>query len=310
MAIQTFNPDNVLVSELKDGGQIPRQYAIELIQDTIKGSRVMQLGKYVEMKDANGNPVKEKNFSFLAKGPGAYWVGETEKIQTTKVEWLQGKLTAKKVALIIPVSREFLHYTFSNFFEAVKPLVVEALHKKFDRAAILNIDNPFEQSVEESVVAAGNEVAGELTYDNILALQDALYDDGVEPNAYISKVQNNTALRGAVDPQNNALFDRATNTLDGAVLTNLDAEEMAKGTIYAGNFDNLHYGIPYDAHFAISEDAQLSTITNADGTPVNLFEQELIALRVTMDVAMMITNDGAFARLGTAPAPVEVVPGA
>ena len=43
-------------------------------------------------------------------------------------------------------------------------------------------------------------------------------------------------------------------------------------------------------HFKISEEAQLSTLTNEDGTPVNLFEQELIALRATMDVGFMIVK--------------------
>ena len=34
-----------------------------------------------------------------------------------------------------------------------------------------------------------------------------------------------------------------------------------------------------------------------DSTPVNLFEQEFVALRVTMDVAFMIVKDEAFAKL-------------
>ena len=34
--------------------------------------------KYEEMDE------KEKEFEYFAKGPGAYWVGEGEKIQTSK----------------------------------------------------------------------------------------------------------------------------------------------------------------------------------------------------------------------------------
>ena len=49
--------------------------------------------------------------------------------------------------------------------------------------------------------------------------------------------------------------------------------------------------------YKISEDGQLSTVQNEDGSPVNLFEQELIALRVTMDVAFHIADDNAFAKL-------------
>ncbi|CDQ20860.1 hypothetical protein SAMN05192559_1083 [Halobacillus karajensis] len=76
---------------------------------------------------------------------------------------------------------------------------------------------------------------------------------------------------------------------------------MEKGTLYAGNFDQLRYGIPFNIDYKIDESAQLSTITNEDGSPINLFEQEMVALRATMDVGLMIVKDGAFAKLTPAP---------
>ena len=79
----------------------------------------------------------------------------------------------------------------------------------------------------------------------------------------------------------------------------MDLKSLEKGTLYAGDFDYMYYGIPYGMSYKISEEAQLSTLTNEDGTPVNLFEQELVALRVTMDVAFMIVKDNAFAKLET-----------
>ena len=60
---------------------------------------------------------KEKKFEYFAKGPGAYGVGEGEKIRTSKAQWLQVKMVAKKLGVIIPCSREFLHYKMSDFFE-------------------------------------------------------------------------------------------------------------------------------------------------------------------------------------------------
>lgn len=59
----------------------------------------------------------------------------------------------------------------------------------------------------------------------------------------------------------------------------------------------MFYGIPFNISFKISEDAQLSTLKNEDGTPVNLFEQELVALRATMDVGFMIVKDAAFGKI-------------
>src|SRR5690606_12007564 len=137
------------------------------------------------------------------------------------------------------------------------PKVAEAFYKKFDEAGILNVANPFPQSVDESAVAAGNVIEGDVDYANLLAVQDALYEHDEEANAFISKVQNNTALRGAVDANGVSLFDRQAGTVDGLPTVNLKSAEMEKGVVYAGNFDHLHYGIPYNITYKISEDAQL-----------------------------------------------------
>lgn len=297
---QTFNPDNVMVHEAKDGS-IPDKHNTLILSEVMENSKIMQLGVYEEMDG------KEKTFEYFAEGPGAYWVGETEKIQTSKPTLLQATMTAKKLAVILPVSREYLQYTVSNFFELMRPKVAEAFYKKFDEAGILNVNNPFAQSIDESVIAAGNVVEGDITYDNILAVEDALYEFDEEANAWISKAQNNTALRGAVDTNTKlSLFDRQSGTIDGITAVNLKSAELKKGTLYAGNFDHLRYGIPYNITYKISEEAQLSTIKNADGTPVNLYEQEMVALRATMDVAMMIVKDGAFAKLAPVTAPEGV----
>ena len=64
-------------------------------------------------------------------------------------------MTAKKLGVIVPCSREFLHYKMSDFFEQMRPKIAEAFYKKFDEAVILNLENPFPQSVDESALAAG-----------------------------------------------------------------------------------------------------------------------------------------------------------
>ena len=71
---QTINPDNVTMYEQKDG-TIPEKYNKLILKEIIHGSKVMQLAKYEEMDG------KEKKFEYFAKGPGAYWVGEGEKIR-------------------------------------------------------------------------------------------------------------------------------------------------------------------------------------------------------------------------------------
>lgn len=294
---QTWNPDNVTVYETKEG-TIPDKYNTLILNEVMENSKIMQLAKYEEMDD------KEKKFEYFAEGPGAYWVGEGEKIQTSKPKWLQATMVAKKLGVIIPVSREYLNYKMSDFFTVMQPKIAEAFYKKFDAAGILNVGNPFPQSVEESVVAAGNVVEGELTYDNILTLEDYIGENDFEPNAFISTRKNRTELRGAskiVGNTTELIYDRTANTIDGLPVVDLKA--MDKGNLYGGDFDYMFYGIPYNINFKISEEAQLSTLTNEDGTPINLYEQELVALRATMDVALMIVKDEAFAKIQPAAVP-------
>ncbi|MCO6274259.1 phage major capsid protein, partial [Staphylococcus epidermidis] len=240
----------------------------------------------------------EKKFTYWADKPGAYWVGEGQKIQTSKPSLLEASMRSHKLGVIIVASREYLNYTYSRFFEAMKPQIAEQFYKKFDEAGLLNVDNPFKQSVEQSATAANNVVKGDITLKNILALEDTLLEDDVEANAFLSKTQNRTALRGVRDEDTKeSYYDRANNTLDGLPVVDLKSDQFKKGDLYAGDFNKVFYGIPYNMSYKISEDGQLSTVQNADGSPVNLFEQELIALRVTMDVAFHIADDKAFAKL-------------
>ncbi|MEC3884588.1 phage major capsid protein [Halobacillus sp. HZG1] len=296
-AEQTFNPDNVMMSDSKDG-TVPKEYGSLIMNDMMQNSKIMQLGVYEEMNK------QEKEFDYFAEGPGAYWVNEGERIQTSKAKWLKITMKAKKLGVILPVSREFLQYSMSDFFEQMRPKISEAFYKKFDEAGILNVSNPFSQSIEQSVTAADHVVEGDITGDNILVLEDQLLDDDFEANAFISKAQNATALRQATIGEGNlqqSIYDRSNNRIDGLPAVNFKSSNLPKGTLYAGDFDHLHYGIPFDISYKIAEEGTISTIVDQDGEPINLFEREMVALRATMDVAMMIVKDDAFAKLMPAP---------
>lgn len=289
---QVFNPDHVMMHEHKEG-ELLNDFNQPILLDILQNSKIMQLGKY---EDMNGK--SEKEFTYWADKPGAYWVGEGQKIKTTKPSLVSAKMRSHKLGVIVVASREFLNYTYSQFFEAMKPQIAEQFYKKFDEAGLLNVDNPFSQSVEQSVTTASNVVNGPITLKNVLDLEDKLLEHDVEANAFLSKTQNRTALRGVRDENTNEnYYDRSSNTLDGLPVVDLKSDEIKKGDLYAGDFNKMFYGIPYNMSYKISEDGQLSTVQNEDGSPVNLFEQELIALRVTMDVAFHIADDNAFAKL-------------
>nr|UVY27379.1 MAG: capsid family protein [Bacteriophage sp.] len=291
MTVQTFNPDKVLVSEKKDG-TFTKQMTDIIMKDVAENSLVMQLGQYHEM-----DGLQEKTVYVQTDGVSAYWVNETEKIKTDKPEVVPVSLKAHKLGIILVASREALNYTWQKFFEDMKPQIVEAFHTKIDEAGLLGHETPFANSVAKAAKDSSQVVVGPINYQNILELEDKLYEADINPNAFVSKVQNRSALRESRDGDKKTIYDKATNTIDGITTVDLKSKQFKKGDLLAGDFNSLIYGVPYNINFKISEEGQISTMKNSDGTPINLFEQEMVAVRVTMDIAVMVTKANAFAKL-------------
>ena len=291
MTVQTFNPDKVLVSEKKDGTFTKKMTDI-IMKDVAENSVVMQLGQYHEM-----DGLQEKTVYVQTDGVSAYWVNETEKIKTDKPEVVPVTLKAHKLGIILVASREALNYTWEKFFEDMKPQIVEAFYTKIDEAGLLGHETPFANSVAKSAKDSSQVVVGPINYENLLKLVDKLYEADINPNAFVSKIQNRSALRESRDGDKKTIYDKATNTIDGITTVDLKSKQFKKGDLLAGDFNSLIYGVPYNINFKISEEGQISTMKNSDGTPINLFEQEMVAVRVTMDIAVMVTKANAFAKL-------------
>lgn len=291
MTVQTFNPDKVLVSEKKDGTFTKKMTDI-IMKDVAENSVVMQLGQYHEM-----DGLQEKTVYVQTDGVSAYWVNETEKIKTDKPEVVPVTLKAHKLGIILVASREALNYTWEKFFEDMKPQIVEAFYTKIDEAGLLGYETPFANSVAKSAKDSSQVVVGPINYENLLKLEDKLYEADINPNAFVSKIQNRSALRESRDGDKKTIYDKANNTIDGITTVDLKSKQFKKGDLLAGDFNSLIYGVPYNINFKISEEGQISTMKNSDGTPINLFEQEMVAVRVTMDIAVMVTKTNAFAKL-------------
>ncbi|WP_407643878.1 phage major capsid protein [Edaphobacillus lindanitolerans] len=308
-----FNPDNVVMSNFMEG-EIPTQFSDVIVEDVMANSVTMQLAQYEEMTQ------QKKEFTYLTGPLGAYWVGEGKKIQTSKPTVVKAVMEAHKLGVIVLATREALQYTVRQFFTQMRPHIAKALYTKFDEAAILNVDNPFLQSLDQAVRNVDNHViSGPINGENYFALTDAVNDEGFDVNAFISKKQNKSLLRNVVDGfkqedgtivDPTRLYNRNANTLDGLPIAELDSKEMAKGTLYAGDFNYLRYGIPFNLNFKITDTGQISTITDENGDPINLFEREMVAMRATMDVGFMVLKDEAFAKLEPAAETPEAPAGA
>lgn len=298
---ETFDPANVLLANARTGS-IPTETGTLVLKEVMGSLAVMQLAKYEQM-----NTLK-KTFTYLADGPGAYWVGEAERIQTSKATWLEASMEAKKLGVIIPVSKEFLKFTVTDFFNQVRPMIAEAFYKKFDQAALFGNGSPYATgvSVWERIASSGQTVEEGTNANLYLDFNDviALLEDGDHDfNGLTTTKSFRKNLRGAVDQNNLPIFNDATGNVAAQVLGQPIAYapkasfDTTKALALAGDWDMARYGILQNIEYAVSEDATLTTIVDDEGNPVNLFERDMFALRATMHIGFMTLKDDAFAAL-------------
>lgn len=296
-----FNPDNVLLSDAKTG-EIPAEEGTLILKEFMTNSAVAQLAQYEEMT----KPKKE--FTYLAEGPGAYWVAEGDRIQTSKATWLSATLEAKKLGVILPVSKEFLNYTVKEFFTEMRPAIAEAFYVKFDQAALFGNDSPYAAgtSVWEKITSSGNTIEQGSTanlYTDLNGLLALVEDGDNDPNGFVTTRRFRKDLRGAVDNNNLPIFNDArqgaTANALGLPIGYADGKswDYDKAQMITGDWKYARYGILQGIEYAVSEDATLTTITNGDGNPINLFERDMFALRATMHIAFLTLKEDAFAAL-------------
>lgn len=296
-----FDPDNVMMMDARDGA-IPSEQGSLILKEFVAESAVAKLAKAMPMT----KPII--NFTYLAEGPGAYWVNEGEKIQTSKATWLTAEMEAKKVAVILPVSKEFLRYTMTDFFNAMRPAIAEAFYTKFDQASLFGNDTPYKAgvSVWENILASENEIvkgSGANLYEDFNDLLALVEDGDNDPNGFTTTKRFRKDLRGAVDAQNLPIFNDVSGGATSRVLglpigyASGKAWDYDKSEMIVGDWDNARYGILQGIEYSISEDATLSTIVGEDGEPINLFERDLMALRATMHIGFMTLKEDAFASL-------------
>ena len=304
LTAQTFNPDNVLLSETL-GKEITSEQITNLFTDElIKTSKLIQLGQKVEME---GKMVRKG--VELGELTDAYFVGEGQKIGTAKVKTNSYVLEARKIAVILPVTEEVLNYTWTDYFETIKDKIVDLFNKKIDGAAFLGLyDDPFGANVLKAAKDAQNVVQGDISLEKIYEVEDK---SEKEPNAFVGHRTINRTLRGIRDDVNGGqhVFTKpanpnATGELDGLPYAQLQLQSgqtYPAGTLLTGNFNGLVYGIPNGTNLRlkIADQATLSKVQNTGTTPgdVHLFEQDMQALRAIFEIAVAIPNNEAFAAI-------------
>lgn len=285
---------------LKDNlqGFVPTPTASEIIADVVRGSSVLRLSKVQPMES------ETQKFPVMTGGPGAYWVGETERIQTSVATWIFPELVAKKIGVIVPCSKEKLEDATVDVFSAIRPYIAEAFYKAIDAACLFGTNSPFAKSIYSvandagRVVAEGTNAKLDLDISDVMALVE---NEGMDVNGFAAGYNLKNSLRKLRDGNGNQLFvsgvDQSTLYSQPIEFSRNGAWDKTKARAIAGAWKYAIVGIRDQIQYETLREATLQSVTMGDSKPLSLAENDMIAIKATMRLGFLPVKENAFALL-------------
>lgn len=290
----TFNPDTTTMQDAKTGA-IPINISETILTDVKNGSAAMKLAKAVPMT----KPIEQ--FTYMT-GVGAYWVDEAQRIETDKPTFVKAEMRSKKMAVIIPTTKENLNYSVSNFFELMKPEIAEAFYKKFDQAVFTGVESPYQWDILKSATDANNLVDESANkYDDINLAISKLEEEDLEPNGIATIRKQKVKYRSTKDGNGMPIFNDATsNGVDNILglpiaYTPKTSFGASKALELVGDWNYAYYGILKGIEYEILTEATLTTVKDEEGNPLSLAERDMAAIKATFELGFMVVKDNAFA---------------
>ena len=279
-------------------GFVPNEQAAEIIKKVARGSSVMRLSKLENMTS------ETKKFPVMTSGAGAYWVGEGERISTSGATWIFPEVKAKKLAVIIPVTKEKLEDSTIDVFTELQDSIAEAFYQAFDKAAIFGQNSPFATSILGGIDSVGAEVVDNSSVNLDLSASDVMAkveDAGYEVDGWAASIGLKNRLRKLRDSSGAPIY------IDGTDQTELynqpiefvrnGAWDKEKALAIAGEWKYSIVGVRDGISYEILKEATLQGTLDADGKPLSLAEQDMVAIKATMRIGYLCVKPEAFAAL-------------
>lgn len=276
-------------------GLIPAEISNQIVLGVKKGSFCLNNSRIEPMTTV------KKSVPVLANLPGPVWVGEGKKITVVKPQIVPVTLEAKKLAFILTASRETLNDTVLHTFDQLKESIVDAFSVAIDKAIITGDVIEGSPVFTNTLLTVAEKQKVERT-SNLIAddIADALAI--VEGNGYnasnvlaINSIKNE--LRKEKTTTKEYLYSDVNN-LFGTPINYTNQFDNEKGYAIVGDFvNNLMTGIYQDIEYDVLRE---STLELGDGTTINLGQEDLIGLRVTMRIASNVLREEPFSLVAPA----------
>lgn len=272
--------------------ELPTQVSTEILQKTQESSAVMQLAQQIEL------PGWGLTIPVITSDPEAEWVSETG-MKPVKNPGLEKKvMQAYKLAVIVPFSNEFRRDA-ANLYRALVGRLPLALAQKFD-ATVFHGAAPGSNFDTFANVTAQSLATD--AYDGLVAADmDIAEHDGIL-NGFVLSPKGRGVLLSAKDGNERPLF--VNSAAEGAIPMVLGQKTYTSRAAYkagvspapnvvgfAGDWTQAIYGIVQGINVGVSEEATLTVGSGNDTKTINLWQQNMFAVRAEIEVGFRADTD-------------------
>ena len=274
---------------------VPDQVINEIIAENPAQGVIRNRARTIRMS------AKKAKQPVLASLPDAYWVdGDTGLKQTTKNTWANTTITAEELAVIVPIPDALVDDANVPLWSQIQPLLIEALDRKIDGAALFGTDKPdsWPTAVIPAAIAAGNTITRGTGADlgvDVASLGQKIAKQGFGINGFAAEPGLQWELVGLRNDNGTPIYtpSLAAGTPSGLygyplneVLTG--AWDPAVASILAADWSKFVVGVRQDVTFDIFSEGVISD--NTGKVILNLMQQDTKALRVVFRVGFQVAN--------------------
>ena len=271
---------------------LPADVSAEILQKTQDESAVMRLARQISL------PGRGTSINVITSDPSAAWVGETAAKPVSDPGLTTKVMSAYKLAVIVPFSKEFRR-DVASLYDALVERLPRALGLKFDQTVIAgpapgsNFDT-FAACTAQNLQPASPGT----TYGALVAADSDIAAHGGNMTGIALSPAGKGVLLAAVDGDGRPLF--INSVAEGAVPVVLGAPvTISKGAYKAGNassgttpaapnivgvagdWTQALYGTVSGVEITYSEDA---TLIDSNSNPIYLFQQNMFAVRAEVEI--------------------------
>ena len=273
--------------------ELPNDVSSEILQKTIGESVVMQLARQIAL------PGRGTQIPVITGDPTASWVSETGAKPVSNPTISKKIMQAHKLAVIVPFSNEFRRDA-AALYDALIERLPGALAKEFDKTvffgpasgSLANFDN-FSAVTAQSLSSS--------VYGGLVAADGDIAEAGGVMNGIVLSPQGKSVLLGALDGEYRPLFNTVA---EGGITRVLGANTYVTSAAYkagtagtggnpdilgfAGDWSHALFGTVEGVTIDYSSDA---TLTLSDSSTVNLFQNNMFAVRAEIEVGFVAETD-------------------